>query len=194
VAAFGPPEGVRRALESVAAQDYRKYEILVYGDGTPTDLHSIVMALKLPDAKVFDLPLPGRGHRVAAAFNAGLRDATGDAFCFLDATAHYCPGWFSAAASFFTQAANGRKMACFGRLLPEEAHPTQAKAFRGGQPVARPAGVLHHVQVMHRRLEKPATWDERVRDGSCPGGAYLQWVSQSSMFFSAGRDAAVLAS
>lgn len=82
-------------------------------------------------------------------------------------------------------------MACFGRLLPEEARPTQAQAFRGGQPVARPAGVLDHVQVMHRRLEKPAAWDEMVRDGSSPGGAYLQWVAQSSMFFSAGRDAAV---
>jgi glycosyltransferase involved in cell wall biosynthesis len=69
---------LRAALESVFAQTYRPFEVIVVDDGSTDD--SATIAQSFPDVRYIHQTNQG----VAAARNAGLEAAQGEFFAFLD--------------------------------------------------------------------------------------------------------------
>jgi len=78
-----------RALQSVLAQTYEHFEVLVVDDGSSEDIGSVVGALADPRLRYLRQP---RNMGVAAARNRGLREAAGELVAFLDSDDRWMPG------------------------------------------------------------------------------------------------------
>lgn len=78
---FNAEAHLRDAINSVLAQDYLRWELVIINDGSTDDSLSIANTYKDPRIKVLS---QGNGG-VASARNAGLKVMRGDFFCFLDA-------------------------------------------------------------------------------------------------------------
>ena len=72
---------IRETLQSVAAQTYRDFEVLVVDDGS-TDRTPQILAEFLPHIRIITQAHAGQGG--ATARNAGIRAATGEFIAFLD--------------------------------------------------------------------------------------------------------------
>lgn len=72
---------VAEAIQSVINQTYEKWELLIINDGSTDDSRNEI--LKYSDARIVFFEQKNKG--VSAARNLGLRNMTGDFFCFLDA-------------------------------------------------------------------------------------------------------------
>ena len=78
---------IRRTLDSVAAQTYAHFEVLVVDDGS-TD-NGAIIARHFPDERVRVIKSTGSG--TSAARNTGIRAATHDLIAFLDADDEWHP-------------------------------------------------------------------------------------------------------
>lgn len=70
-----------RAIRSVLAQTYRQLELIVVDDASTDATPDVVRSFKDPRVRYLRLD---RNRRVAAARNAGIREAAGDIVAFLD--------------------------------------------------------------------------------------------------------------
>lgn len=86
---------VRRALDSIAAQAYDNFEVLVVDDGS-TDGGGC-LAASYPDSRFRVIPQENRGP--GAARNRGIEEARGDLIAFLDADDEWLPGYLGGAAA-----------------------------------------------------------------------------------------------
>lgn len=79
---YRPTDYLRRAIESVVAQDICEMEILVVDDGSPPEFRNFLRAL----AEAFPVRLIRRESNggPAAAYNTGLQHATGRYIAFLE--------------------------------------------------------------------------------------------------------------
>ncbi|MER7796922.1 glycosyltransferase [Microbacterium sp. NPDC096154] len=73
---------MRRAVESVLAQDWPHWELLIVDDGSWDDTAVVAQVLAARDPRIRFLPRPHAG--VCAARNAGIDAATGEYIAFLD--------------------------------------------------------------------------------------------------------------
>lgn len=80
---------LKTALESVLAQDYQPYEIIIVDDGSTDNTAEI--ASSVPEARYYYQANQG----VAAARNRGVLAARGDYLAFLDADDIWAPGKLS---------------------------------------------------------------------------------------------------
>jgi glycosyltransferase involved in cell wall biosynthesis len=88
---------IRQAIESICAQDYPHWELIIMDDGS-TDKTSIVIAdLLSPRVRYLSQPQ----HGPAAARNAALQHTTGEFIAFLDSDDVYLPGKLSAQIAVF---------------------------------------------------------------------------------------------
>lgn len=78
---------VRRAIDSVLAQDYRDFELIVVDDGS-TDNTAAVLAAYDDAVRVIHKPNGG----MASARNAGITASRGEFIAFLDADDWWLPG------------------------------------------------------------------------------------------------------
>ena len=78
---------VRKAIDSVLAQDYRDFELIVVNDGS-TDDTATVLACYGHAIRVVDQPNGGMSN----ARNAGIRAARGEFIAFLDSDDWWLPG------------------------------------------------------------------------------------------------------
>ena len=74
---------VRHALESIAAQTFRDYEVIVVDDGSTDNSLEVVSGLKIEDRRLKILTQSNSG--VAVARNNGVTASKGEYVCFLDA-------------------------------------------------------------------------------------------------------------
>lgn len=86
VPAYRSEATVGRAVESVLAQTLPAHEVLVVDDGSDDGTAAVAEAFGAP-VRVLRQPNGG----TAAARNHGVREATGDVVCFLDADDTYAP-------------------------------------------------------------------------------------------------------
>jgi hypothetical protein len=86
---------IRRSLDSIAAQTYRDFEVIVVDDGSTDDGAQI--ALGYPDARFRTVQQPNAGP--GAARNRGLAEARGDLVAFLDADDRWQPAYLEKAVN-----------------------------------------------------------------------------------------------
>ncbi|HEX6118918.1 MAG TPA: glycosyltransferase, partial [Dongiaceae bacterium] len=88
------------AIESVLAQTYDRWELLLVDDGS-TDETPAIAAGFLADPRIRLLQTPGAG--VAAARNAAMADAKGALFAYLDSDNRWRPEFLEIAASYLLE-------------------------------------------------------------------------------------------
>lgn len=80
---FNKERYVKKAIESVIAQTYRDFELIITDDGSTDNSLDVVRGLKIEDRRLKILTQSNSG--VAAARNNGVAKSKGEYVCFLDA-------------------------------------------------------------------------------------------------------------
>lgn len=93
------PQLLARAIPSVLAQRYERWQLVVVDDGTEPGTREVVGAVD--DKRVLLVEGPRRG--LGAARNAGLDRAAGEVICYLDDDNAMHPTWLQAVAHVFTE-------------------------------------------------------------------------------------------
>ena len=151
------------AIESVRAQTYRHFEIIVVNDGSPDDVGSVVAKY----AEVRCITQENRG--LAGARNTGLQQCRGDLIVFLDADDRLLPhalesgvALLAADASLGFVAGHSRFITADGTPLPDE------QRMRGPDDpylaLLRRNSIRNPAVVMFRRsvLEQVGGFDSRI--------------------------------
>jgi glycosyltransferase involved in cell wall biosynthesis len=93
------PQLLARAIQSVIAQRYEHWQLLVVDDGENPETPKVVEAID--DDRVAFVVGPGRG--VSGARNTGLEHASGEIVCYLDDDNVMHPAWLQAVAHVFSK-------------------------------------------------------------------------------------------
>ena len=91
------PSRLRRAIDSVLAQTYPRWELIVVDDGGSREARSVVDSVGDERLSVID----GDGSGAASARNLGLESATGSLVAFLDDDNLMAPAWLRAVVVAF---------------------------------------------------------------------------------------------
>ena len=126
---------VGRAIDSVLAQHYRNFELLVIDDGS-TD-NSYARAAAFADPRISLIRQSNQG--VAAARNQGMLHARGKYLCFLDADDQYLPEFLSQIVGLIRQAPEAALYSCRFDIVDEDGRMIQlnssfAAEFTGAVP------------------------------------------------------------
>lgn len=97
---------VRKALESVVAQTYRDFELIIVDDGSTDNSADVVRELVIGNSKLVNdqfrlISQPNSG--VAAARNNGVKASCGEYVCFLDADDWWKPTWLEEMDKLITE-------------------------------------------------------------------------------------------
>ncbi|WP_295102039.1 glycosyltransferase [uncultured Microbacterium sp.] len=92
---------LRVAIESVSAQSYAKWELIVADDGSTDDTQLVLEAAAGRDPRIVALALTHRG--VCAARNAALERARGEYVAFLDSDKQWEPEFLHSMVAFLEQ-------------------------------------------------------------------------------------------
>ena len=84
---YNAQQTIKRAVESVKAQTYENWEIILVNDGSTDD--SLKICKTLVDEKIHLINKPNGG--VVNAYKQGILNASGDIICFCDADDTYLP-------------------------------------------------------------------------------------------------------
>lgn len=95
IPAYNAEKFVLEAIQSVIDQHYEPIEILLIDDGSK-DCTVDLVRREIPQVKILQQPNSG----AAAARNTGLRNATGEFLCFLDADDGWYPGKLKAQVNY----------------------------------------------------------------------------------------------
>lgn len=79
---YNAAQYVHEAIDSVMAQSWKHWELLVINDGSTDNSHDIILGFKDPRINYFPRQ---KNQGVSTARNVGLKHMKGDFFCFLDA-------------------------------------------------------------------------------------------------------------
>lgn len=96
---YDRPEHLRRAIDSVVAQSYTRWELLVVDDGGHADSKAVVDDTR--DERIRWMRIENQG--VCAARNAALEDATGELIAYLDDDNVMDADWLYSVAWAFDQ-------------------------------------------------------------------------------------------
>lgn len=86
------PEIVQRCVDSVAAQSFKDWELLLIDDGSPSDLAMAYDDIAAKDSRIKIFHKSNGG--VSSARNLGLDQAKGDRITFVDCDDEIFPGFF----------------------------------------------------------------------------------------------------
>lgn len=100
IPAYNAAPFIKEALDSVFAQTYRNFEIVVVNDGSP-DTSLLEEILDPHRSRIIYLKQENRG--LAGARNTGLRAATGDLVALLDADDIWMPDYLQEQVAFLQQ-------------------------------------------------------------------------------------------
>lgn len=105
---------VAQTIESVLAQTYPHWEMLIVDDGSKDDSPEIVGAYSARDPRIKLIRQPNSGS--AAARNNALRRARGRYICFLDADDLWDPEFLARQIAFIQEKAAGLVYASYRRI------------------------------------------------------------------------------
>jgi glycosyltransferase involved in cell wall biosynthesis len=98
IPAYNCANYIAETLDSVFAQSFRDYEVIVVNDGSP-DTAELKRILAPYESRIFYFEQENRGP--SAAKNAGIRHARGEFLAFLDSDDLWEPGFLSEQLRFF---------------------------------------------------------------------------------------------
>jgi len=128
IPAYNASEFIRESLDSVFAQTFTDFEVIVINDGSP-DTEQLERALqRFPDNLRY-IKQENRG--AAAARNTGLRTANGELVAFLDADDTYSPAFLESQIEFLERT-NADFVFCDALLFGES--PLAGRTFMQVQP------------------------------------------------------------
>ncbi|MFH0725974.1 MAG: glycosyltransferase [Pseudomonadota bacterium] len=87
---------IREAIDSVLAQDYPDFELLVVDDGSTDNTHQILLEY---GSRLTSIRQYNRG--VSAARNRGIKETSGELIAFLDSDDRWLPGKLTRQVNFF---------------------------------------------------------------------------------------------
>jgi glycosyltransferase involved in cell wall biosynthesis len=156
------PQLLRRALESVAAQRYERFEVLVVDDGGDEDSRAVVE--EFCDSRIRWSRIPRGG--VCAARNAALASARGEIVAYLDDDNVMDPDWLYAVVCAFDQRPDVDVL--YGAIVVDdllrltgESHGELPKTFL--QPWDREANIEPDMgAIAHRNGLPDARFDETL--------------------------------
>ncbi len=110
---------LRRAIDSVRAQDYTDWEMLIVGDCTPDDTGAVVAAYGDPRLRFYNLPekSPPRAHGAIAKNHAIQQMARAPWIAYLDDDDRYRPNYLSAMMAYLDQHPACRLVYCRATYL-----------------------------------------------------------------------------
>lgn len=185
---YNRPQFVRQALQSVEAQTYRNFELILLDESDPEilDILGVVSSFKLPLVKILVSEVKPeeriRTNRLGLTINAGLAMAEGDLISYLADDDFYFPGWFEEGVKFFE--AHPEVQQAFGSL-----HYSSCRELRFDQttgvrffdsPIPDPFGKLDHNQVIHRKGS--TTWPTGPQTLMEPDGHFFRELAKSGPF------------
>jgi glycosyltransferase involved in cell wall biosynthesis len=168
---------LRRAVDSVRAQEYPHWELVIVDDGSTDDTSALLTRLSSEDERIVVLAQPHRG--VGAARNAGLAAATGDIICYLDDDNTMQSLWLKAVAWAFERQP-GLQLLYGARVMDVDAGEDERQAalpFLHFEPFERrrleagnfiDLGVISHLRALpeahfDESLEALGDWDLLLR-------------------------------
>jgi glycosyltransferase involved in cell wall biosynthesis len=80
--AFNAMHTIKESINSVLAQNYTEWELIIVNDGSSDDTHKIITSF-LTDKRIIYVNLP-KNRGLSSARNEGIRTSSGDYICFLD--------------------------------------------------------------------------------------------------------------
>lgn len=119
---------IGRAIDSVAAQTYGRWQLVVVDDGSEDDTVAVVQARSAEDERIVLVHNPGEG--VSAARNAGLAAAEGEYVAFLDSDNEWFPTFLDTMVRAMRR--DGLRAAYAGSELSRGGSKETYRAFRGG--------------------------------------------------------------
>jgi glycosyltransferase involved in cell wall biosynthesis len=136
IPAFNRAASIRRAIDSVQAQHFVDFELIVVDDASTDETRDIVLALNEPRLRLVARPANGGA---SAARNSGIRAARADLIAFLDSDDAWTP----------------HKL---GRQI-------EAMSVPGARAVCCTGAVIHlldHGETRVKRLENTSDWARRL--------------------------------
>jgi len=128
IPAFNSANYIGEALDSVFAQTFDRYEVIVINDGSP-DTEALEQELKRFPTKLCYIKQENRG--AAAARNTGLRAARGELVAFLDADDTYQPNFLEKQIELLKRS-NAELVFCDAMLFGDS--PSAGRTFMELQP------------------------------------------------------------
>lgn len=162
------PRLLGRAIESVAAQRYRNWELIVVDDGTAAETRAVVEAAADKRLRLVEGPRMG----LSSARNAGLANLSGEIVCYCDDDNVMHPGWLHAVAEVFSgrddvEVAYGVSIA--EQKLPGEPAPEASWPFFWQLPWSRQTLLEENVTdagaLAHRSSLEDARFDDELATG-----------------------------
>jgi glycosyltransferase involved in cell wall biosynthesis len=95
------PTRLSYAVQSIIAQTWPDWELLIVGQGADPELERACQSLRQLDRRIRYLHLERKG--ISRARNAGLLAATGDIIAFTDDDCEAAPDWLETLATLFAQ-------------------------------------------------------------------------------------------
>ncbi len=89
VSNYNYAEYIRQAIESVLAQSYKNFELIICDDGSTDNSKEIIASYCLHDPRISLIAKENGGQ--ASGFNAAFAASTGDLICFLDSDDTFRP-------------------------------------------------------------------------------------------------------
>lgn len=112
IPAYNVADFIAETLESVLAQSFTDFEVIIINDGSP-DTEEFELAIKPYRERICYLKQENRG--ASAARNAGLRAARGELIAFLDADDLWLPNYLAEQLKFISE--YGCDLACADALI-----------------------------------------------------------------------------
>ncbi|MDE3190778.1 MAG: glycosyltransferase family 2 protein, partial [Acidobacteriota bacterium] len=120
------------AVESVLAQTYSNFELLVVDNGSSDDSHQMARSFAARDPRVQVLTHPGHANRgVNASLNLGLANASGAYFGLLPADDMYMPDGLERRVALLESAPDSGLVYGLSQTLVEDGRPSGHIGGRG---------------------------------------------------------------
>jgi glycosyltransferase involved in cell wall biosynthesis len=124
---------LREAVESVIAQTFRDWELVIVNDGSTDETGALARELAQLDPRIRPIEQENRG--LAGARNTALREARGELFALLDSDDIWEPGFLQAQVDVFAQYPDTALVSGSARLLGGPRNGEPARPIVPGHPV-----------------------------------------------------------
>lgn len=195
---YNRPIWVRYAIESVASQTHRDFELILVDESDLFNIDDKLSSFRFPVLKVVKervLPEERRKtNRLSVNINKALKLASGELVCYLADDDFLLPGWFQGASDFFR--ARSDVNCAYGRLFYTHDRGStfdrNGKCRFPGRPVPDPYCVLDHNQVVHRLRRGIPEWPEDPSTIGGPDAVFFRSLARIyGAFYPINVDAAV---